>query len=661
MNDESRLAIDDAETPVNPYSLLTAVNTASRTANTAWLIFLALMAYLLVTVASVTHRDLLLNSDITLPILQVKIGLTRFFLVAPVVLVLLHIALIGQLALLARKALEFASSLGMLETTDRRSHPLRLELDNFFLVQAIAGPDRSRVVSAFLNSMSWLTLVILPLMLLLYVQLVFLPYHDAGITLVHRVALLADIVLLLLMGVFLTRAETTFFGAFWRAGLHNPGSLVFGIAALLAAAFASLFVATVPGPADRDGRSALLATADGAVLGFFPRNLNVADANLVVDKDVTPGEPSINLRGRDLRFAHLDRADLHQADLTGANLDGASLAGADLRHVWLQCSDLNAMLLKENREAARCASARGANFAKARLSDAKMGGVDARGARFDEARLEGSDLSHALMAGASFQRARLEHANVSGGTTLQGANFLLANLQGADLAGARLQLADMSSAALQGANLSLANLEGTQLRDADLEGANLQMARMFGTDMRGAKLSMTDLSGAAVWRTVPPGADNVALADMANVAMNPPSEEEIGLTKSAVAAIDTGPLKVRLTSLMGPLPDGAPNNAWAASPDGQAWSGLAKTSEAAMADGYRARITEELGRLACRARFSSGAVATGIARRAAGIGFKGDPAALYDRLKAADCAGSAAMPRQALRDLASAADTARGQ
>ena len=87
----------------------------------------------------------------------------------------------------------------------------------------------------------------------------------------------------------------------------------------------------------------------------------------MVDKDVTPGEPSINLRGRDLRFARLDRTDLHQADMTGANLEGASLVGADLRGAWIGCGDLNELLLTNSRGAARCASARGANFSKARL------------------------------------------------------------------------------------------------------------------------------------------------------------------------------------------------------------------------------------------------------------------------------------------------------
>src|SRR6187431_209258 len=109
MDDTSRGAID-AETPVNPYSLLEAVNRAGASANVAWLVFLALVGYLLIAVAGVSHKDLLLDSAVTLPILQVKIGLTRFFVLVPVLLVLLHVMLVVQLVLLARKTLEFAAS-----------------------------------------------------------------------------------------------------------------------------------------------------------------------------------------------------------------------------------------------------------------------------------------------------------------------------------------------------------------------------------------------------------------------------------------------------------------------------------------------------------------------------------------------------------------------
>jgi uncharacterized protein YjbI with pentapeptide repeats len=660
MNDETRLALDDAETPVNPYSLLAAVNASARSAGVAWLIFLGLMAYILIAVASVTHRDLLIAGDVTLPLLQVRIGLIRFFLLVPILFVLLHVGLLGKLALLARKTLEFDAAVRLLESTDQRSHPLRLELDNFFLVQVIAGPDRSRVVSAFLNSLTWLTLVIFPLALLLYVQVAFLPFHDTIITMVHRLAVLADVVLLLLMGVFLARPDVTYFGALWRTAVLNPGSLTFAMIMLLAAALVSA-VATVPGEANRDSRLGFLIGPDGTLFGVFPRNLDVSDADLVAAKDIAPEGRSINLRGRDLRLARLDRVGLQRADLTGANLDGASLAGADLRHIRLACEERTDLRRSENRHATPCASARGANFAKARLAGAQMSGLDIRGARLEGAQLEGANLANAQMTGVDFSRADLQRADLSGRATLQGANFEQANLQGADLSGARLQMADFTGAALQGATLALANLEGAVLRDAALDGAGLQGAKLFGADMRGARLHFADMSKALVWRTLPPGGDSALSADMTSMAVSPPSEEDMARMRSVVEGLEAGPAKVRLAGLMAPPNDAGPNSAWSGSPEALAWNSLARVSEAGMADGYRARITEQLARLICRPRFGDGAVAAGIARRAGEPGFKGDAAALYDRVKGADCPASATISPQIIRDLAAAADAARGQ
>ena len=262
---------------------------------------------------------------------------------------------------------------------------------------------------------------------------------------------------------------------------------------LAAVAAFSLFVATIPGePLDRcahraggqtrGGRylfgyavPACGAAADGSLLGLFHRNLNVTDTTWWSTRTCTPGEPSLNLRGRDLRYRQArphrpapGRPDGRQPRRREPGRAPTCAAS------WLQCADLDEMLLTDNRRAARCASARGANFSKARLADAKMAGIDLRGARLEEAQLRAPSSPHAADAGASFAGARLDRADLSGGAALQGANFLLASLQGADLAGAKLQMADFTSAALQGANLSLAGLEGAMLRDAELEGASLQ-------------------------------------------------------------------------------------------------------------------------------------------------------------------------------------------
>ena len=651
MDDSTRAALD-SETPVNPYSLLDAVNTAAARSNTAWLLFLGLMAYAALTVGALTHRDLLLDAGIVLPLLQVRIDLVRFFIVAPAVFALVHLMVVAQHVLLARKTLEFDAALRLLESTDRRSHPLRLELDSSFFVQGMAGPERSRVVSGVLHSIAWLTLLILPLLLLLYMQVAFLPFHHAAVTAVQRAVMLADIVLLLLAGVFLMRAETSFFGAVLRLGFNNPGSAAFGLAVLVGAAAMSV-LAAVPTGGARDG-------SDGVLFGLFARNLDVADANLVPDKEGAAPARSVSLRGRDLRFARLDRADLRQADLTGASLDGASLRGTDLRGARLGCVDPAALQQPDGRQKAGCTTGQGGDFSAARLGGASLTGADLSGARLDEASLEGADLSRGLMTGATFERSKLQRADLSG-ASLAGASFLQANLQGAVLTGAGLQMADFSGANLQGASLTSAQLAGAALREADLEGAELQKAKLYGADMRGARLAAADLAGAAVWRTVPPAGEAVALADIANVALKAPGKDDIEALKALVASVEAAALPAgERTAGLGGLLKELGEGGWMGSADGQTWAGLLRASEAAMAEGFRFRLAEHLGRMACRPRFADAAVAAGVVRRATAPAFKGDPIAVADRLKAADCAAAKALPPLALLELAAAAEGAKG-
>src|SRR5262245_53692384 len=45
----------------------------------AWVAFLALLTYLVVTIATVSHKDLLLNSPVTLPVINANIPIVGFF------------------------------------------------------------------------------------------------------------------------------------------------------------------------------------------------------------------------------------------------------------------------------------------------------------------------------------------------------------------------------------------------------------------------------------------------------------------------------------------------------------------------------------------------------------------------------------------------------
>jgi uncharacterized protein YjbI with pentapeptide repeats len=423
------------------------------------------------------------------------------------------------------------------------------------------------------------------------------------------------------------------------------------------------------GAVEADSRSALGfvfpffgTVPDRALLGLFRRNLDVTDADLVVDKDISPGEASLSFRNRDLRFARLDRTDLHQADFTGANLEGATFVQADLRNTRMQCADLNALLLRDDRAAAGCTRARRADFSKARLSGARLAGIDLRAARLDEALLDGAELTYGLMYGASFAGAHLERADLTGGAWLQGANFLQAQLQGADLTGAKLQLADLSNAGLQGAVLALANLEGAGLRDASLDGAYLPWTRLEGVDLSGARLPGTDLRGAVVWQTAAPSAATAPLADFEEITLAAPGQTDAAEFNQMVARIDEPRLRAQLTEAVGPLFDPAKSRDWTASAAAIAWQDLIKSGETVVSDDYRQRITQMLTALMCKVRWADGAVATGIARRAQGSGFKGDMLAVFDRLRAQDCAASPGMAgNPVMRDLTLAADAARGQ
>jgi uncharacterized protein YjbI with pentapeptide repeats len=401
----------------------------------------------------------------------------------------------------------------------------------------------------------------------------------------------------------------------------------------------------------------LSASSDGTLFGIFRRNLVVTDSDLLGDRE-PGGEKTLRLRGRDLRFAKLDRTDFSGADLTGASLDGASLAGANLEKASLACAEPDTVMLSDNRAAARCTTARNIDLTRARLGGARLWGVDLSGAKLDEAQLDGADLSNAVLTGASLSNAHLDKAELTGGVQAQGVNFLNASLQGADLTGARLQLADFSSASLQGALLDFAQLEGAVLRDANLEAASLQQARLIGADMTGMKMAGSDLRGAVVWLTQAPVWDSTGLTDLSELAVRAPADTERASLQASLQRMGGGEELRRkgqeLTTLLEEK-----DAAWSGTIDQQRWQSWVGASPPPPALTYKSDLTAYLTKLMCSARWSNGAIATGIARRATGSQFRGDVVAVYDGLKASSCPGGPQAAAKAMRDLSSAAETAR--
>jgi hypothetical protein len=194
---------------VDPYdvgSLERSVNDSAVRVSTIWVAFLGLGLYLVVAVGGVTHRQLLLDEQIKLPILGVDLPLVDFFLVAPALFVIFHIYVLVQVLLLCRTAAAYNEAVerSIAVASDRAR--IRQRLANTLFAQIFAGSPRERegLLGALLRLMARATLVIGPVIVLLIFQLAFLPYQDRVVTLAHRFLILADLgmILLLWYGIF---------------------------------------------------------------------------------------------------------------------------------------------------------------------------------------------------------------------------------------------------------------------------------------------------------------------------------------------------------------------------------------------------------------------------------------------------------------------------
>jgi hypothetical protein len=163
-----------------------------------WLSYLFLMFYIAIAAGAVTHVDLLLKNSVRLPFLNVELPLEAFFFLAPILFLIVHSFTLSKLVILSDKARRFHEELSTQITDAADRDGLRRQLPSNIFVQGLAGPRsvRESTFGLFLRAMGWISMVLAPVLLLLLLQLQFLPYHERWLTWMHRLALLADLVLL---------------------------------------------------------------------------------------------------------------------------------------------------------------------------------------------------------------------------------------------------------------------------------------------------------------------------------------------------------------------------------------------------------------------------------------------------------------------------------
>ena len=441
---------------------LDEANGASDPASSAWLAFLALLTYVVVTLASVSHKNLLLNSPVRLPIINADIPLVGFFQYAPALLLLVYLSLLVQHVILARKYRKFTDAITSYEMEMGTEQPARELVHSYVFSQIAAGPKPNLITKFMMQLIVYVTFSVLPIITLLYFQIKFLPYHDVSITYWHRIAVMLGFAMLILLTPLMQNTGPTRRRWDIKVGPQAEAWEASGTQVLLVLFLLPLVVgfswliATVPnewidrrlgfvaptsvrvGPEDE---AKLLNPLVRRVIydrlpndddkGWWRRWLLSYRVLVVEDTDLGASEGvNVVLRERNFRFALLSRSDLHRADLAWADLRAAQM--------WK-------------------------TLAKGKLKDGQL-----QGAFLQEAQLQGAQLNSAQLQGADLSKAQL-----------QGAELNYANLQGADLRGAQLQGADLSYANLQGADLRRAQLQGAKLEAVQLQGADLASADVW--------------------------------------------------------------------------------------------------------------------------------------------------------------------------------------
>lgn len=458
--------------------------------------FVVVSVFLCIAVLSTSHRDLLTGKTLHLPVVDVDLPLTSFYILAPLVYLALHLALLAQalhaVERLAQLAIELRGTGGIGDIDTARLQVIRLTVWVMAPLSLVRHPDEHGPPHALAGLAARLfgalPFTFVPLGLLALFCQRFLAYQSMGITALHLAVILADAAaiawtwhrlgrpLLEVAGVATDDART--------AGLKRSLGLVPSAALILALAW----VAEIPvlrwlnDPWPRidlrgGGLSADRARTDPSVdhellekrVGLLLRNddpapkLEAADMELL-QRSILRVPERRDLKGRSLRGAKLAYADLAGADLSGADLTGADLRFADLRAAILAEADLDGALLEQ------------ARLEFADLTGAKLRKASAPFARFEGAILHGADLTEADLRGAHLQFLSFAGPGVTADGGRPGLG--VAVMRAAILTGAQFHGTPLGKLVLHQADLREAQLVGvlSVWGDKEAEDANFDRA-----------------------------------------------------------------------------------------------------------------------------------------------------------------------------------------
>jgi uncharacterized protein YjbI with pentapeptide repeats len=528
-------------------SLVDTLNSVSQRLQALWFSFVSFAAYVTITVLGTTHRMLFLEEPVKLPVFNIDLPLTSFYVLAPLFLLIFHFYLLLQLLLLARTASIFEEALNHPDIPVDQHDSIRTCLDNSVFLQMVAGAElerRGRNVW-LISPIAWLTVIVFPVGVFLLIQLQFLPYHDDTVTTIQRWILTIDVALICLLwpayshgkGVITSSLYFSSVGAYLVSPRARSAALV--ASAVVVVLFSCLiavfpterhyanWLTRLPGTTAAalakkwprvskrilSFRSQLSKTSEAEEDNREAETFSFTEMLLEPPIDYVMGQPrgffSNTIVLPDKRFVNdeavreLDKSEIETKpgehkiirSLRGRDLARAVLSRADLRRTDFTGANLDGAKLD------------GAWLQRSRFNCADRGRIETTEEKkpITESDAEPSKRSRDLEARRSSQAraSSSEELSPDNCARLRGASLQGAKLPAADLQSVQLQDADLSSAELHDASFVSAQLQRTQLDNAKLHGARLsdpelQEASLSGAEFHGATLRNAKLQGATL-------------------------------------------------------------------------------------------------------------------------------------------------------------------
>ena len=435
------------ELPTVSEQSIKSLESSSDKNNKLLLIFYLSTLYIFVSVLSTTDLMLLLPVDtFKMPLIGFELNLIYFYVLAPLILILLHFNILFNYHEHLRK-LDVYKGEFTLETIDSSMY-------NYVYVSLKHGLRKGRVVKVIL----WLLIYLFPLLVFVAIYERFADYHHLWISLLHLIIMMLDIFLIyyyinensnyleatqfskIFQGFigFIGFMELSYFIMFFYPMVNNYELKDSEIKYSKPLCYIHHFLLGLNRDEDKDCFPRIVVT-DEKIAKIAPSTLyiprqfkeNIEKDNDMEKKLILEYGARINLSNRNLRYVNLSNCILTRADMENTELQNANFKNTHLQAV---------------------------KFSGAKLQDAKLTGSQLQHAIFRDVKLQRIYLIGANMTEAYFNDCNLSSARMNYGE-LSGANFYKSDLERVDFRNANLSKVDF---------LEAKNLQSVKWKDANL-------------------------------------------------------------------------------------------------------------------------------------------------------------------------------------------------